>query len=316
MSADPTIQVLLATFNGERFLREQIDSILNQTYPAVQILACDDSSNDATPAILADYAERFPHRMRLLSGAPSGSAKANFRRLMLASTGPYIAFADQDDIWLPQKLAAGMQMMRTLEQEHGASTPLLVFGDLEVVDSELRPVAPSLWQLNRLRPQNISRFKRLVMQNVVTGNTVLANRPLVELARNIPEDASMHDWWMALVACVFGKGQFLGDRLVKYRQHSGNVLGARPAARLNRLPNWHDHSARSAQWAHLLQNARAFHRTYESTLPAAALTTLQELERIDASNHRIERVWRMFRTGFLLTPVRATLAIAWYLWDR
>jgi glycosyltransferase involved in cell wall biosynthesis len=316
LPADATVQVLLATFNGERFLREQIDSILEQTYPSLEILACDDGSSDTTPAVLAEYATRYPAKLKLLSGAPTGSPKTNFQRLMRASTAPCIAFADQDDIWLPQKLAAEMQAIRALEQQHGASTPLLVFSDLEVVDSELRPLNPSLWKLHGLHPENIGRLERVLMQNVVTGCTVLANRPLVDLAREIPEDASMHDWWIALVACVFGRAQFLRDRLVRYRQHSGNALGAEAPVGLMKLPRWRDHTLRSIQWTDTLRQARAFHRTYRSQLPPAALATLQELERIDASQSRTERLWRMFRNGFLLTPLRPTLAIAWYLWDR
>ncbi|HEY4011335.1 MAG TPA: glycosyltransferase family 2 protein [Acidobacteriaceae bacterium] len=310
------IQVLLATFNGERFLREQIDSILCQTYPAVQVLASDDGSRDATPEILREYATRFPETVQLLHGTPTGSAKSNFRRLMQASTAPYIAFADQDDVWLPQKLATELQAVHGLEQHHGASMPLLVFSDLEVVTAELRPMASSLWQRQQLQPANIHRFPRLLMQNVVTGCTMLANRSLLELAQDIPEEAAMHDWWIALVACAFGHAEYLEDKLVRYRQHSTNVLGAQTPVELRKLPRLRDHTNRRAQWEQIIVQARSFQRTYNTILPADAAATLLDLERVETSTSPFDRVWTMLRRGFLLTPLRATLALVWYLWDR
>jgi glycosyltransferase involved in cell wall biosynthesis len=136
------VQVLLATYNGERFLREQIDSILAQTLPGVSILARDDGSNDSTPQILEDYGRRSPDRFRILpTVTPTGSARDNFLALLHASEAPYIAFADQDDVWLPQKLERQMNAMHGLEQRYGTSTPLLVFSDLRVVSDDLTSIA-------------------------------------------------------------------------------------------------------------------------------------------------------------------------------
>src|SRR5271154_4215562 len=103
----PLVDVLLATFNGEPFLREQIDSILSQDYEDLSILARDDGSKDGTRGILNEYAEQFPGRFQMLpTGAPTGNAKQNFLELMKASSADYVCFSDQDDVWLPGKVSA------------------------------------------------------------------------------------------------------------------------------------------------------------------------------------------------------------------
>ena len=107
MSSLTEVEILLATYNGARFLREQIDSILAQDYGNIRVLARDDGSSDGTVEILHQYAKRFPGRFRVMpSSAPTGSAKNNFLLLMKASTADYVCFADQDDVWLPAKVTA------------------------------------------------------------------------------------------------------------------------------------------------------------------------------------------------------------------
>jgi len=135
LSASPLIQVLIATYNGARFIAQQIDSVLAQTYPNFTILASDDGSSDATLSILHDYAARYPERIRVLPSAKTGNPKWNFMRLMEASTAPYVAFCDQDDVWLPNKLTLTMQTMQQLVARHGDKTPLLVFTALSMIFS-------------------------------------------------------------------------------------------------------------------------------------------------------------------------------------
>jgi glycosyltransferase involved in cell wall biosynthesis len=133
----PVVTILLATYNGERYLREQIDSLLAQTHP-VRVLARDDGSRDGTVSILRDYAERWPQRFALLEDdSGTGHAKWNFLRLTDTAVQipgiDYLAFADQDDVWMPEKIELEMKAMRQLEKRYGATVPLLVFSDLSVV---------------------------------------------------------------------------------------------------------------------------------------------------------------------------------------
>jgi glycosyltransferase involved in cell wall biosynthesis len=219
----PVVTILLATYNGERYLREQIDSLLAQTHP-VRVLARDDGSRDGTVSILRDYAERWPQRFALLEDdSGTGHAKWNFLRLTDTAVQipgiDYLAFADQDDVWMPEKIELEMKAMRQLEKRYGATVPLLVFSDLSVVDASLGMLHCSFWEDQRIDPRKIHRLRRLLAQNVVTGCTSVLNRPLAAMSLRMPPEAIMHDWWVALLASAQGHAAFVREPLVLYRQH-------------------------------------------------------------------------------------------------
>ena len=223
----PSVQVLLATYNGTRFLRQQVDSVLAQEGVDVRILARDDGSSDGTQALLNEYAAAQPDRFQLLhDDLRTGTARGNFGLLLQAATGPYAAFSDQDDVWLPSKLSASIAAMRSLEAAHGTHAPLLVYTDLRVVDEDLRTVGDSLWQTNNLRNASSPALAGLLTENVVTGCTALLNRPLIDRMRAIPSTAQMHDHWAALIASSLGSIRALPRPMVLYRQHASNVIGA------------------------------------------------------------------------------------------
>jgi hypothetical protein len=225
--ATPSLDILLATFRGERYLRQQLDSLLAQTDRDFRILARDDGSDDATPAILAEYAERHPDVLVLLPGGGAArGACGNFAELLAYSRAPYAMFCDQDDHWHPDKVAMSRMEMTRLEHRHGSGIPLLVHGDLRVVDEMLKPIAPSFASLMRLDLRHGTRLNRLLMQNVVTGCTMIMNRALVEAASPIPPGVFMHDAWVALVAGSLGEIAMLERPLIDYRQHGRNVIGA------------------------------------------------------------------------------------------
>ena len=310
----PEIQVLLATYNGQHFLREQIDSILSQTLPSVSILARDDGSTDNTPQILEDYARRLPGRLCIVpTEAPTGSARDNFLALLQAAEAPYVAFADQDDVWVPQKLELEMQAMRSLEQRYGASTPLLVFSDLEVVDDALRPLAPSFWRHRSLDPRNIDRLGRLLMENVVTGCTALLNAPLASLARSMPESAVIHDWWVALLASTLGHSAAVEKPLVLYRQHQNNVIGATRSAPSLGLWRRLRHERCRDRWQQSVAQAWELLRIHGPSLPTTTQEELEDLLRCDASPNAAFRLRTMFRRGYFVSKPQANLATAWYL---
>ena len=151
-------------------------------------------------------------------------ACANFAKLLEQSAGDYVAFSDQDDVWLPDKLERSMAAMRELEARYGKDVPLLVFTAAKVVDRELNVIDDSLFHPTCLDPERRSP-RQLIMQNVANGNTMLFNAALREKALPIPSDAFMHDHWVALVASGFGKTACLNEPTLLYRQHSTNVLG-------------------------------------------------------------------------------------------
>lgn len=224
MGATPLhIDVLLPTYNGERFLAEQLASLERQTIASWRLIARDDGSTDRTAAILGEFRRRRPDAVRLIeSDGQRLGAMGNFGRLLSVSTAPFIAPCDQDDVWAPDKLACLLAEAR----RSAADRPVLAHSDLEVVDAELRVLAPSFWRYQRIDPANC-QWHRLLVHNVVTGAACLFNSALKSAAGPIPRAAIMHDWWLALVASVAGEIRWVNAPTVKYRQHGSNDTGAK-----------------------------------------------------------------------------------------
>ncbi|MEE8504787.1 MAG: glycosyltransferase family 2 protein, partial [Kiloniellales bacterium] len=224
-----TIDILLATYNGQAFLEEQLDSIAAQTHGDWRLIARDDGSTDRTPEILDAFRTRHPGKVVVLEdGDGNLGLVRNFSRLMAYSDAPYAAFCDQDDVWIPEKLDLSLAKMRELEREHGNGTPLLVFTDLTVVDEGLEVVHDSFWRYADLDPAAINNVSNMMIGNVVTGCTLIMNEVLRDSAVPIPDEAVVHDWWIAASASMFGKAAHIDRPTVLYRQHGGNSMGAVP----------------------------------------------------------------------------------------
>ena len=222
------VDILLATYNGERYLDQQITSILEQQYGNWRLIIRDDGSTDSTLQIISKYAQSYPEKIQLLDDTsgrlgPSGS----FDKLLQFSTAPYIAFCDQDDVWLPGKLQLLKNHMVQVENRYGSEFPVLVHTDLEVVDEGLNTLADSFWLFQKINPSKMQSLERLLVQNCVTGCATMVNRPLVNCALPIPPGAIMHDWWLALLAVSLGKIESIDTATVRYRQHTGNDTGAK-----------------------------------------------------------------------------------------
>lgn len=230
-----TVEILMATYNGAAFLPAQLDSILAQDTDCWHLTVSDDSSTDETPAILDDYARRFPEKItRVFSGRRFGNARDHFFWLMGQCKAEYMHFCDQDDVWHPDKVRLMQEALERAEAQYGAGTPLLVFTDQTVVDENLREIAPSLMRLQRQDPE-ATDYRNILFQNIVTGCTSAVNRSLAELAGQC-RDASqviMHDWWLALAAARFGKLVYLDVSTLDYRQHGDNSVGAKDVESLS-----------------------------------------------------------------------------------
>jgi len=230
--SEAVVEIVLGAHNGERYLPAQLDSILAQTCTTWRLTLRDDGSTDGTLAVAEEYARRFPDRLTVSARpTPSGSAARNFLELMAASTGRYVMLADQDDRWLPDKVAVTLAAMRRLEARLGAGVPALVHTDLSVADADLRVVAPSMVR-SQLLDGAETRLAALVTQNPVTGCTVMVNRALADLVDPPFDGVAMHDWWLAVLAAAFGGLGFVDRPTVLYRQHGGNAVGARSARTL------------------------------------------------------------------------------------
>ena len=231
------LAILLSTFNGETFLSEQLDSILQQSFTDFIIVARDDGSVDRTPGILTQYAAEHVGRFFILPDEGSNlGAKASFAALMqyvlehkseLGLTRAYMMFADQDDIWAANKIEIEFNSLLLLETADGYRMPALVHSDLEVVDCEGKRIAASYIAYQGLQSQRDSLVNQ-VQSNLVTGCTAVINEELALKVLPIPDQAIMHDWWIAIAAVAYGRRLFIDQRLVRYRQHGRNTIGAKP----------------------------------------------------------------------------------------
>lgn len=230
-SNSPAIDVLLAAYNGALYIEEQVHSILQQRYEGmIRIIIRDDGSTDQTVAIIRRLmALPLPENRQMLLFERRdgiGHVTENFAQLIALADAPYMALADQDDVWLPHKIPLQMQAMQQLEAEFGA-IPLLICSDLTVVDSTLQPLADSFWALQRLNPIWINDWRDLLVQNMVTGCTSLFNQAAVSVILPIPTRLGMfHDHWIATAISLHGKAVALSAPTVLYRQHGNNVEAA------------------------------------------------------------------------------------------
>lgn len=223
---EPSVDILLGAYNGEKYIQAQIESVLNQSHKNLRLIIRDDCSQDSTLEIIKKWKESHPEKIVIIPSEDRQGAKGNFSALMRHAQSPYVMFCDQDDVWMEGKVSKSMALMQRMEEQYGTVQPCLVHTDLKVVDQDLRPVSDSFWQYARLFPRQGGGFTRILMQNVVTGCTALMNRSLFDLMQKIPPEALMHDWWAALVASAFGRIGALPEPTVLYRQHAKNVLGA------------------------------------------------------------------------------------------
>ncbi len=222
--------ILMSTYQGEKFLAEQIESIRLQTHPNWILLIRDDGSTDATLSILKKYIE-VDSRIQLVTDQLGNVKPAqSFSLLMhraLTTDCSYIFFADQDDYWLPEKLERQIELLQLMKNQYGTDTPLLVHSDLCVVNSRLEILHPSYLAFEKLTANKSQPLATLLVHNYVTGCTIGMNKTLLKLAAPIAKTALMHDWWCALTAAIHGKIGFIAEATVYYRQHGNNDIGSK-----------------------------------------------------------------------------------------
>ncbi|MBQ3512621.1 MAG: glycosyltransferase family 2 protein [Lachnospiraceae bacterium] len=230
------IDILLATYNGEKFIKELLNSLLVQKCEEdFCIRIRDDGSKDATFKILTEYQQQYPEKIFVKeNSAPTGSAKCNFFKLLEDATGDYIMFCDQDDIWEEHKVQITIDAMK--KQEKGNSTcPLLVCTDLKIINEKKEILSTSF--RNYMNLEGDGKLRRLILQNNVTGCTMMVNKPLLNLMKRKVkvEDILMHDHYAAILASLFGNIVYLEEAPILYRQHADNSVGAKDAKSLSYL---------------------------------------------------------------------------------
>ncbi len=226
----PKFSVAMCTYNGAEFVTEQLDSIAAQTRLPDELIVCDDGSTDATVECVREFASNAPFPVRVFENERNLGSTKNFERAIELCAGVFIAVADQDDVWLPEKL-------RKLEEALANASTGLAFTDGEVVDEGLRPLGQRVWQTIRFGEEEqrlfreASAFAVLLDHNVVTGAAMALKAELKKLILPFPNDLThdgipvLHDWWTALLIAAVGDVSFVPEPLFKYRQHAGQQMG-------------------------------------------------------------------------------------------
>ena len=224
------VNIVLSTYNGARFLAEQLESIQKQTFTDWQLLIRDDGSTDITPQIIAEFVKADPriHFINEHDRQNFGVIK-NFFTLVKYEKADYYFFSDQDDVWLPDKMATMLDEVI----HNDKSQPLMIYMDLSVVDQDLNVTHPSMIR-SQSHHANTTLLAELT-ENTVTGGVAMINHALAEKWEDT-DDVIMHDWYLALLATTTGKLVYIDKPGELYRQHDNNVLGARTFRK--RLAKW------------------------------------------------------------------------------
>jgi glycosyltransferase involved in cell wall biosynthesis len=288
MHSDSTVHILMASYQGERYISPQLDSIAAQSYVNWVLSISDDGSIDGTMTKIRSFATRqVANRITVLKGPGCGSV-ANFFKLIQhaaeSSSAEYYAFCDQDDVWLPEKIERAISMLRV--RATAKELPQLYCGRTQLVDSNLNPIGLSQ------RPNRPLAFRNALLQNIAGGNTMVFNRSLLKILSQVPAANSVqHDWTAYQVAAACG-GLLLydPDPVLLYRQHSANVVGGRR--------KWLEHLR------HLKNILRGRYRQWNDQTELAlagleshmTLSSRQQLEQFRYIRHAKGRLFR-YRAG-------------------
>ncbi len=223
INKNPKIQILLATYNGGKFLREQLESILNQDYKLWELLIHDDGSLDNTILILKEYQKKYPKKVKLLNDQKIfSSSSKNFFHLIenRSREANFYCLCDQDDIWHKSKLKFIVEKYNLKEDKK----PVLIHSDLSLIDSRGKLLAKSHNKLINYQKNSISK-NTVTFYNPVPGCAMAINSALADKI-TYSKYMVMHDWWILLYAIKLNSTlHYIDFPLVQYRQHSGNVLG-------------------------------------------------------------------------------------------
>jgi rhamnosyltransferase len=216
-----TVTILMATYNGQQYIREQLSSIINQTFQNWNLVIRDDGSSDDTLQVINEYTANDKRIKLIRTTSEAKGACGNFSALYSWAKqneiGDYMMFSDQDDIWLPDKIEFTINAIKDLEKENEGRV-CLIYGQVEFIDESGNSLE------GRIKMVEKTEFRYLISYNYMYGCTMMMNRALVDKLDNIPVIAENHDYWIALFGTM-GAIHFINRPLLKYRKHESNVSG-------------------------------------------------------------------------------------------
>ncbi len=285
--------VLLAAYNGEKYIREQLESLYSQTVEDFTVYIHDDGSEDATADILEEFKGKYPDRTVLVEGGPTGGAKFNFWFLLSRVEADIYFLCDQDDIWVPEKVEKERAVLQKTEM------PTVVFSDMKVVDGQGVEIAPSFIRYTGCDAALCS-YPQLIIDNIAAGTTMAFNRRLRDAVVNAGIDigaVEMHDGIIMAAGDLLGQVVCMEEPLVYYRQHGGNEVGAVHEGMLHKIGR-NAAELLSGRW---LKGKRDFIR--QSKNAARELLKLEGLKEKDRKVLRIylntDKLPKMRRIRFL-----------------
>lgn len=221
--SDKKVIVLLSTYNAQKYLEEQLDSLRLQTHKNIEIIIRDDGSKDETVVLIQKYQNQYPNmNLQYYAGENLGAIGSFFdlMKYIKEKEFSFCAFCDQDDYWLPEKIERALEVIDKVSCQDNGTNPNLYCSAVELVDEQLQHIPTNIKK--EIRPA----FSNALVENVVTGCTVVMDKKMYEVMLNyMPSYCIMHDWWMYLVGTCFGRVIYDENAYIKYRQHGNNVMG-------------------------------------------------------------------------------------------
>lgn len=223
------IAILMAVYNGERFMREQIDSILAQTNQEWTLYIRNDGSTDRTADIIDAYVAAHDNIVAVDPGGPNLGCRGNFFRLLEVVESEYYMFSDADDVWLPQKVEWTIAAMRELDRD--GRRPVVVHSDYTVTDAELNVLIPDYWKHVGMVPERFYSYNLIAIANPVSGAEMCFNHVLKTYLFPLAHNTLLHDRWIPMVAARHGAiFKAIHKPTLLYRQHGDNIYGIKKAA--------------------------------------------------------------------------------------
>lgn len=206
------VVILMSTYNGEKYIAEQLESLLKQTYNNIKIFIRDDGSKDRTIEIIKEFQEKSKNII-LVEGENIGFINSFFELLKLSDSADYYAYCDQDDVWMEDKIERAVDFL----EKSNSSKPTLYFSNSDYYDGEMNYLATA-------EKNKIYNFRNSLVECVTQGMTMVINNKTREtIIKNKPETCLYHDWWTYMICSGFGEIIYDDKSLVKYRRHNKSV---------------------------------------------------------------------------------------------
>lgn len=219
------VEIVLSSYNGRKYIDQQIESIANQSHKDLLLTVRDDGSSDDTVQRFERWKERMGERMRILPSEGNVGVVRSFELLLAASVGDYVMMCDQDDVWLPGKVEMTLAKMKE-EEAVNTGKPIVVFTSINLVDGDLNPKGMTFFEQNHFDFPFAGRFNNICVCNCVAGCTMMLNREALRIALPFADNVPAHDWWVAAKIAREGVLSVLMTPTMLYRLHGHNVCGA------------------------------------------------------------------------------------------